>query len=126
MRVDLPAVLLSGPQSDRGSPLEGQAPTKEDRGPHQGGADRGDGSSVGGRGCLRCARVLRSLRLLRPGAAIMIGAVRGLFVELRNLRVQLRGSQADSARSSKFSTRPRGGPSVTTVKLSRSAKRAKK
>jgi transposase len=44
-------------------------------GAHQGGSDRGAGSSIGSRKCPGCARVLRSLWLPHPGAATMKGAV---------------------------------------------------
>jgi transposase len=48
---------------------------KEDRGPHQGGAHRGDGSSTGSRQRPGCTGLLRPLRLPHPGAAAMKGAV---------------------------------------------------
>src|SRR5215211_3892269 len=76
MRTRLLAALLPGPQPHRGSPLEDKAPPKEDLCPHQGGSDRGDGSSTGSREYRRRTRFLRSLRLLHPGAAAMKDAVR--------------------------------------------------
>jgi hypothetical protein len=53
-----------------------KAPTQEDRRPHQGGPDRGDGSSIGSRECSRRAGVLHPLWLPRPRAAAMKGALR--------------------------------------------------
>src|SRR5215208_3896649 len=75
LRAHLPTVLLPGPQSHRGSLLEDKAHPQEGRRPHQGGPDRGDGSSIGGRECRRRAGIPRSLRLPPPGAATMKGAV---------------------------------------------------
>src|SRR5215213_9402575 len=49
LRAHLPPILLSGPQPDRGTPLEGQAHSKEDRRPHQRGTHRGDGASTSSR-----------------------------------------------------------------------------
>src|SRR5215217_4189542 len=79
MRTRLLAALLPGPQPHRGSPLEDKAPPKEDLCPHQGGSDRGDGSSTGSREYRRRTRFLRSLRLLHPGAAAMKDAVTTLY-----------------------------------------------
>src|SRR3712207_3186853 len=59
LRVALSAVLLPGPQPDRGSPLEDQAHPKEDRSSHQGEPHRVDRSSVGSREPSRREGVLR-------------------------------------------------------------------
>src|SRR5215217_2282283 len=89
MRTRLLAALLPGPQPHRGSPLEDKAPPKEDLCPHQGGSDRGDGSSTGSREYRRRTRFLRSLRLLHPGAAAMKDAVTLLGYVLVGLDVLL-------------------------------------
>src|ERR687893_2595627 len=75
MRSHLPAGLLPGPQSHRGSPLEDKAPPQEVRRSNEGGAHRDDGPSIGSCECPGRKGVLRALWLPNTGAATMKGAV---------------------------------------------------
>src|SRR5829696_8708048 len=70
------ATLLTGPQPDRGSVLEGEGAVKASRSTNPRGLDRGDGESVGYGDYKGLPRVLRALRILASGPTSMTTAVR--------------------------------------------------
>src|SRR5215203_4802950 len=69
------ATLLTGPQPDRGSVLEGEGAVKASRSTNPRGLDRGDGESVGYGDYKGLPRVLRALRILASGPTSMTTAV---------------------------------------------------
>src|SRR5215217_5756754 len=89
------ATLLTGPQPDRGSVLEGEGAVKASRSTNPRGLDRGDGESVGYGDYKGLPRVLRALRILASGPTSMTTAVGHISeVVKRNKTFKQRGEHA--------------------------------